>query len=71
MDYRPNPEKIKAGKSPLLNPQFRLSKSSKQMLCSARNSEERIVIKQLMISAEISALSKPSKKEGTRRNENE
>jgi hypothetical protein len=71
MDYRPNAEKIKAGKSPLLNPQFRLSKASKRMLCSARNSAERAVIKQMMISAEISAMSTPSKKENLRRTGNE
>lgn len=71
MDYRPNAKKIEEGKSPLLNSQFRLSKSSKRMLCSARKSKERAVIKQLMISAEISALSTPSKKDGARRNGNE
>ncbi len=40
MDYRPNAKRIEEGKSPLLNSNFCLSKSSKRMLCNARNSNE-------------------------------
>ena len=71
MDYRPNAKRMEEGKSPLLNAHFCLSKSSKRMLCNARNSDERALIKQLMIGAEISALRTPSKKENARRNGNE
>lgn len=71
MDYRPNAKRIEEGKSPLLNSHFRLSKSSKRMLCSARNSVERAAIKQMMTNAEVSALSTPSKKDNARRNGNE
>lgn len=71
MEYRPNAKKIEEGKSPLLNSHFCLSKSSKRMLCNARNSDERALIKQLLIDAEISALKGPSKKENARRNGNE
>jgi len=41
------------------------------MLCSARNGVERAAIKQMMISAEVSALSTPSKRDNARRNGNE
>jgi hypothetical protein len=71
MEYRPNAKKIEEGKSPLLSSHFCLSKSSKRMLCNARNSDERALIKQLLIDAEISALKGPSKKENARRNGNE
>jgi hypothetical protein len=47
MEYRPNAKKIEEGKSPLLSSHFCLSKSSKRMLCNARNSDERALIKQL------------------------
>lgn len=71
MDYRPNAKRIEEGKSPLLNSNFCLSKSSKRMLCNARNSDERVFIKQLMIGAELSGLKAPSRKENARRNGNE
>jgi hypothetical protein len=66
MDYRPSVKKLERGKSPLLGPAFRLSKSAKRLIANAATSDERAMLKQLMIQAELRAMSTPSKRESAR-----
>lgn len=56
MDYQPNEKRLKAGKSPLLNPQFRLSKADKRMLATTGNAEQRAAIRGLLVAAQLSVI---------------